>query len=351
MPSTDPVVPELVSVVVPCHNAGPFVAETLQSILSQTHPAVEAVVVDDASTDDGWEVVQRFVRAHPDRVRALRLDRNRGGGYARNRGAELARGEYLMFLDADDFIAADGLEALLAAVRGVPRAIAAADSCKVERDVDGRWVRTERDSRLPAEDPDEALCGWLEAAWVPTCSVLWRRDAYALTGGWDESLARNQDGDIAMRALALGVRVKRSPAVVGFYRMHGDTRVTVSRNFVAEGKLQSQIRVLDRLAEMLREQGRLPRFARSLGRSYQAVALQAFQSGHTELAREWVRKGRAIGGFRPVSATPAGRALERVLGMEGKERLVQALARLGVMSRGRRTIAGLRARAAAGGAP
>lgn len=350
MRSTDPPVPELVSVVVPCHNAAPFVAETLASVLAQTYPAVEAVVVDDASSDESWEVVQRFVREHPHRVRATRLETNRGGGYARNRGAEMARGEYLMFLDADDFIAPDGLEALVAAVRGVPGAIAAGDSCKVERGADGRWVRTDRDSRLPAEDPDEALRGWLEAAWVPTCSVLWRRDAYERTGGWDETLARNQDGDIAMRALALGTRVRRSPALVGFYRMHGDTRITVSRNFVAEGKLQSQIQVLERLVEMLRAQGRLAQFAGSLGRSYQAVALQGFQSGHTALARQWLRRGRELAGPRPVSATPVGRLLERVLGMEGKERLAQALARLGVMSRGRRTIAGLRARAAGGGA-
>ncbi|HEY7768428.1 glycosyltransferase family A protein [Longimicrobium sp.] len=337
--------PDLVSVVVPCHNAEAFVADTLDSILAQSHPEVEAVVVDDASTDGSWAIVEGFVARHPDRVRALRLDRNRGGGHARNRGAELARGAYLMFLDADDVITPGALAALVAVARGRPGAIAVGDSAKLELDAGGRWVRTARDPGPPSEDRDQALRGWLESSWVPTCAVLWRRDAYEPTGGWDEELARNQDGDIAMRALVLGASIARTDELVGLYRMHGDTRVSVSRNFVQANKLQSQIRVLDRLVSMLEAQGRLPLFARSLSRSYHAVAMQGFQNGHWELGREWLGKGRALARSPAVSATPAGRALERVLGMERKERLVQRLAALGVMSRGRRTLAGLHARA------
>lgn len=338
---------ELVSVVVPCHNAAPFVAETLESVLAQTYPSVEAVVVDDASTDGSWEIVEGFAARHPDRVRALRLERNRGGGHARNRGAELARGAYLMFLDADDLITPNALAALAAAA-GQPGTLAAGRSHMLrQRNDRGPWERAEGSAPLPDADPATALRQWLDgSAWVPTCALLWRRDTYEATGGWDEELARNQDGDIAMRALAGGARIVRTDERVGFYRMHGASRVSVSRNFVAPGKLQSQIRVLDRLAALLRSQGRLPAFSRALGHAYHAVALMGFQNGHDALARQALAQGRTLGGTSVVSTTAPGRALERVLGLERKERVAQWLAGRGVLTRGRRTLAGLHARAA-----
>jgi GT2 family glycosyltransferase len=343
--------PDLVSVVVPCHDAEPFVAETLESVLAQSHPAVEAIVVDDASTDGSWAIVEGFAARHPDRVRALRLDRNRGGGYARNRGAELARGAYLMFLDADDLIAPHALAALVGAVRDAPGTLGAGHSHMLrQRDDRGPWEQAESSAPLPDPDPAAALRQWLlGTAWVPTCSLLWRRDAYEATGGWDDALARNQDGDIAMRALAGGARIVSIPDTVGFYRMHGTTRISVSRNFVAPGKLQSQLRVLDRLSALLESQGRLPAFSRALGAAYHGVALMGFQNGHDELARTALAQGRALGGTSVVSATVPGRALERVLGLERKERVAQALARAGLLTRGRRTLAGLHARAARGG--
>src|SRR5690242_9351310 len=93
-------IPGLVSVITPCYNAAPFVLETLATVRAQTYGAVEHIVVDDASTDASWELVR-----HAPGVRAYRLERNRGGAHARNVGVGHARGEYLMFLDADDLLA------------------------------------------------------------------------------------------------------------------------------------------------------------------------------------------------------------------------------------------------------
>ena len=332
--------------VVPCHNAGAFVRETLDSVLAQTHAAVEIIVIDDSSTDRSWDIIVDFAERYPAQVRAVRLEQNRGGGYARNRGAALAGGSFLMFLDADDLITPRALEALVGVVRDVPGALAAGECCMLERTPDGTWVNTGRNAPLPNPEPDAALRGWLEAtAWVPPCALLWRRDTYETSGGWDDDLARNQDGDIAMRALAQGARVLHTPTTVGFYRIHGDQRVSVSRNFVAAGKLESQVRVLDRLSTILRAQQRVEAFAPSLAKGYYMVALLGFQNGHVAVARQCLLKGRRLSGRWLVSATRAGRLLEWALGLEHKERLVQALGRLGIMTRGRRTVATLRARA------
>lgn len=87
-----------VSVVVPLYNKGPYIARTLNSILSQTFADFELLVIDDGSTDDGPEVVEGFSDARL----MLRKQQNKGPGAARNAGLKLARGKYIAFMDADD---------------------------------------------------------------------------------------------------------------------------------------------------------------------------------------------------------------------------------------------------------
>ncbi len=341
----------LVSVVTPCHDAAPFVGETIASVLAQTHPSVEQVVVDDASADGSWAVIEGFAAARPDRVRALRLERNAGGSAARNRGAGLARGDYLVFLDADDLLAPDALAALVAALEAEPEAgIAVCPWARLRERPGGGWEEAPADAPLPPADPDAALRGWIAgSAWAPPCALMWRRAAYERAGGWDEALTLNDDGDLAMRALAAGTRVARAAGGRALYRWHGGARVSVSQSFVAEARLRSQARVLDKLAAELEARGRLDAFAAALGRGYRHVAYHGYQNGHRALAREAEARGRALGGHHPVSPRPLGRLLERVLGLEAKEELTRALARVGIASAGRRRIA--RLRAAGGGAP
>lgn len=86
-----------VSVVIPCYNGAGFLGEALASVLAQTHPVLEVILVDDGSTDDSAEIAAAF--GSP--VRVLRQP-NRGESVARNRGVRESRGEWIAFLDADD---------------------------------------------------------------------------------------------------------------------------------------------------------------------------------------------------------------------------------------------------------
>src|SRR5262245_42918421 len=89
------VVQPLVSVIVPARNCSDQLRDCLQALQSSDYPAREVIVVDDASTDDTCRVAESMG------ARCLRLDRCSGPALARNRGAEVASGEFLLFLDAD----------------------------------------------------------------------------------------------------------------------------------------------------------------------------------------------------------------------------------------------------------
>ena len=104
-----------VSAVIPCYNAAPFLRETIDSVLNQTHPALEVIVVDDGSTDDSAAIAESY--GPP--VRVIRQE-NQGQSAARNRGMDEAQGEWVALLDADDCWLPHKLERQLAVWRASP---------------------------------------------------------------------------------------------------------------------------------------------------------------------------------------------------------------------------------------
>lgn len=95
-----------VSVVIPVYNGEKYLAETLNTVFNQTLKPSEIIVVDDGSDDKSCDMAESF----GDRVRVIKLSRNKGSGAARNAGILHANGEYLAFLDADDLWVFDKLE-------------------------------------------------------------------------------------------------------------------------------------------------------------------------------------------------------------------------------------------------
>jgi hypothetical protein len=108
-----------ISVITPCYNGGKYLRETIESVLAQTYPPLEMIVVDDGSTDDSAAIAESF--GPP--VRVIRQT-NQGESAARNRGIAEARGDYLHFLDADDLLHPEAFARLADAVRDTPGAVA-----------------------------------------------------------------------------------------------------------------------------------------------------------------------------------------------------------------------------------
>lgn len=103
-----------VSVIIPTYNSSKLLKEAIGSVLSQTYPILEIIVVDDGSTDDTAKVVQEYVRAQEHKstgaqVKYIRQE-NKGPAAARNKGIREARGNYIAFLDSDDLWLPDKIE-------------------------------------------------------------------------------------------------------------------------------------------------------------------------------------------------------------------------------------------------
>jgi glycosyltransferase involved in cell wall biosynthesis len=310
---------ETVSVIIPCYNAAPFVGEAIRSVLAQDWPHTEIIVVDDASTDGSWEAIERY---RP-RIQALRLAENGGAAAARNRGVALSRGGWLMFLDADDRLSPDALRWMMETARREPGAMV---HCG------WRYLVRERESWVPRLPPrhvptGDALRDWLEGGFVPTCSLLWPRAVFAAAGGWDEALTLNDDGDLAMRALASGVRLVRADGGEGLYRRHGAERMSMSTDVGGEAKIRSGMRVLEKVSYVLYTQGRLDAYRAPIGAAYRELALYAFRAGRSALGRECLAHAGDGAGRGTGARTLGGRVLTRVLGLEGKERIAAALGR------------------------
>ena len=107
--------PPRVSVVVPVFDPGPYIETAIRSILGQTMPAgsVEAIFVDDGSTDGTGDRLDRLAAEHPATIRVIHIPPSGAPGRPRNIGLESARGDYVQFLDADDELALDAFEHLV----------------------------------------------------------------------------------------------------------------------------------------------------------------------------------------------------------------------------------------------
>lgn len=128
----------IVSVVIPAYNAADYIEQTLNSVCSQTLEDIEIIVVDDGSTDETRAIVASFVER--DHRVALVEQANQFAGVARNNGMDKARGEYLYFLDADDYIETDALESMLGPIEETGADIAIARSEGFDNQTGDKWL-------------------------------------------------------------------------------------------------------------------------------------------------------------------------------------------------------------------
>jgi hypothetical protein len=216
----------LLSFIVLSYNYQDYIKITLQSILAQTVQDFEIVAVDDASSDASVEVIRGY---NDPRIRLFVNERNIGGAASYNRAVEAARGEWLVNLDADDWIAPEKSERQLAAVAADPgldiigtylHAVDAEGNRHADAEaIEGMYNKPDAIARLDT---------WFHGNPLARSSSMVRRAAHMRIGLDDPAMVRAPDYELWTRALRHGCRFGMVPQKLTYLRMqsrgvtHGD---------------------------------------------------------------------------------------------------------------------------------
>jgi glycosyltransferase involved in cell wall biosynthesis len=219
----------LVSVVVPIHNAGPYLVEALESVRAQEYQAWELLLVDDASTDDSGAIALRYAEADPGRIRLLRHPDQRGHGASasRNLGLANARGEFVAFLDADDVWLPENLAQQVSCLRSVPDAGVAYSRTLYWYSWRGPGAQRDYTPRLhvpagrPIPPPEFLIRCVQGTATVPcTSSVVLRRSVAVDAGGFEARFPLLYDDQAFFSKLFLRTSVLPLEGCWSRYRRH-----------------------------------------------------------------------------------------------------------------------------------
>ena len=204
--------PTLISVVMPCYNAEPYVREAILSVLQQSYTSWELIIVDDGSTDGSTEIIEELARANPERIRLVYQSRI-GPSAARNQGLAQAQGNFVAFLDADDYWHPDALAKLYAALIDAPADVAYCGWQHV-----GPLAENPQ-PQIPIDmDDKNTLEHFLKTCPWPINGVLIKRQLIDSLRGFSERRATAMDYDLWLRMLTQKPRLVRVPDVLAFYR-------------------------------------------------------------------------------------------------------------------------------------
>lgn len=203
------------SVIIPAYNAEQYLAQTVNSALNQSYRDFEVIVVDDGSTDRTPQILADF----GNKIRSVSQE-NSGPSSARNRGLELASGEFIALLDADDLFIPNRLESMIQYLEShSDDGILTADSFLVYED------QVTEETFYQALPFDRRFRLTNQGYWIVQYNFIngqatFRRTVAENNGGFDETLPPGvEDWDLWMRSLNAGVRAAMLPETLGYYRI------------------------------------------------------------------------------------------------------------------------------------
>lgn len=232
---------KLVSIIVPVYNLEHFLAATLDSILAQTYPNFEVLVIDDDSTDNTVELVKGY-QNKDSRVKLLTNERKKGVSGARNTGIFAANGEWISFLDGDDIWTIDAIEARMNCANLYPQStFITADMANFYDDIkkaEPSWATKNKDwndsfgEYLTTGKPvviNKPLKLFLRSVPIWTGVAMIKRDLLHLLGGFDESLPSCEDTQLWLKVSAHTEVLVCAPQIVAYYRQRDGSLVHSSK--------------------------------------------------------------------------------------------------------------------------
>jgi glycosyltransferase involved in cell wall biosynthesis len=221
MLSSSPIDNKLVSVIIPTYNSEKYLAAAIKSVIQQEYINWELIIVDDGSTDNTTALVTEFLTDK--RISYIKTV-NCGVSAARNQGAELAKGDYFCFLDADDFFYPKNLSKKVESLFNNPT-VALVHSDVQMTDETGK-ITQEINSGLAGNDLHLELLLWKRCVVPAPSSIMVRKDVFYSVGKWDTEFSTAADQDFFIR-VAVKHKIERINEILTGYRI---VNSSMSRN-------------------------------------------------------------------------------------------------------------------------
>jgi glycosyltransferase involved in cell wall biosynthesis len=304
--------PPLVSILIPCRDAAPWLAACLDSALAQRWVRCEVIVVDDGSTDNSREIAAGYA----DRGVRLIEQPATGASAARNRALEAATGDFLQFLDADDLLHPDKIGRQLEVLErsqpgclGVSAVVHFPDGADPKDSLlDEGWPMRN------AEDPTEWLVdlhgGNGQGGMIATPQWIVPRSVAEAAGPWDDTLTLDDDGEYFARVVLASTGLRFARTSIAYIRKHAPGGNNLSAlGHRSRRHMESALQSLRLRATYLLEARDEPRTRRALAGCFSNLAVAAYPT-HGPVYRAARAEVRRLGG--PFRVPPMGHRTDRL---------------------------------------
>jgi len=288
----------LVSILVPCYNAAPWLNETLESALAQTYQNTEILLVDDGSTDSSLSIARSF---EPRGVRVF-TQLNSGAAAARNHALRHAQGDFIQYLDADDLLAPEKIsQQLLRLYQDNKKAVLTGCWGRFSESI-ANTVFHSTNPLFHDLSPTRYLCAYAsEDCMMHPAAWLIPRDVVQAAGTWNEKLSLNDDGEYFTRIVLQAERVLYCPNALSYYRSGLNQSLSNQRS---SRHLESAYLALQLIVEHLRNYQNDPLTRQAAADLCQRFAYDYYPA-RPDLVNQALQQGKKLGGskLRPLGGS------------------------------------------------
>lgn len=284
-----------VSILIPLYNSESYIAQTIESCINQTYKNVEIIIVDDGSTDKSYEVAKTYESQYPNIT--LLKQKNAGAPVARNKAFELSKGDYIQYLDADDILDPDKIYKQLVALEEKKKNTIAYSKLGVFNKTihNTIWINN-RLKNVYNDSKAFLLDLWASGAGIFTIMWLTPRELIQNSGGWDETLTKNQDGEFFARVTFLADTVVYVPESISYYRT--DNENSISRH-VSKKSLQANFDSFETYMNLFKDEINNSNVRESLALVYSKYMFRVYPE-HNNLVIKTEDKLRYLGFKKPI---------------------------------------------------
>jgi glycosyltransferase involved in cell wall biosynthesis len=206
----------LVSVIIPLYNAENYIKDTIGSVLNQTYPNIEIIVIDDHSTDQSYQLVETF------QSNKIRLVKNpkKGACSARNYGFELSKGDFIQYLDADDILQENKIETQVKLIHNNTTIVASCGWNFFEDEYHHLNIKPQKINQSYSSPLNWLIDSYYGNEMGIISIWLTPRNLIEKAGGWNEDLLINQDGEFFCRVLLIASEISFCKNTMTYYRIN-----------------------------------------------------------------------------------------------------------------------------------